>query len=200
MPAHTPAPLRERAISFLQSPDSGDGDASHWSLVDLEGECQRLTTCIGRRMGFESRELEDLGRDFYVHLTEQGQRRLRSLPQQGKNIAWLARSCTNFLVDAYRLRLRRLREVPFTEDVLAIPDEENCVETVVLERLDRETCRRRVTTALRAISHPERNLLALHYLAGLTHTQIAERLGCSAATVRQRCSRAVRRVRARLEP
>src|SRR5206468_10546797 len=76
MPAQTSAPLHERAIPFFRPPDLLPGDLLCWSLVDLEAECARLTDRIGHRMGFDSIELEDLGRDFYVHLTEQNQRRL----------------------------------------------------------------------------------------------------------------------------
>jgi len=199
MQAQTSAPLRERSKPFFYSPERPADDVRCWSLVELEAECARLTERIGHKMGFDSTELEDLGRDFYVHLTDDSQRRLRSLPRQALSTAWLARCCTHFLVDAHRMRLRRAREVPLTEEALEIPDEESCVETVVLESLERELRQRFVVNALRAVSRPERNLLALHYLAGLTHTQIAERLGSTPAAVRQRCSRAVRRVRARLE-
>jgi RNA polymerase sigma factor (sigma-70 family) len=199
-------PLRSPVSTFLFLPLLAHLQADHYGrelgeqLVQLEAECRRLVGRIGLRMGFEYAELEDLGRDFYVHLTDDGQRRLRSFPKQGNCSAWLVRCCVHFLVDLRRCRRRRAREVHCERpESLRGARESESVEDVALANIERECWRHYVASALKGVPRAERNVLALHYLAGLTHREIAEQLGCSPAAVRQRCSRAVRRVRAHLE-
>src|SRR5436190_8901890 len=156
------------------------------ALVELEAECCRLARAIGRRMGFGPDELEDLGRDFYVHLADSSLRRLRAYRGRGNFGAWLARCCVHFLLNVRRYRHRRFVEVPLEpeHEGIAATGTEAAVENRAIERLARRQQRGRLNSALGSLSRAERDLLTLHYLGDLSHVEIAQRFGCSPAAVR----------------
>jgi RNA polymerase sigma factor (sigma-70 family) len=207
MPASSPLAPSRRPSSLSGRVDHGarvadaaigarvtPGDAA--SLVGLERECGRLVRRLGSRFGFPGEELEDLGRDYYVHLVDDEGRRLRAYAGEGSFTAWLTRCCIHFLIDRRRCQGRYV-EVPLDpdmEDLAAVGD----VEVTALDNLAREQSRSVVAVALGLLSAADRELLLLHYLADLSHAAIAAQLGLPPATVRQRCSRAVRRLRAAL--
>lgn len=169
------------------------------ALVGLEAECRRLASQIGGRLGFAAEELEDLGRDFYVHLVDSDLRRLRSYPGHGNFSAWLTRCCAHFLIDLRRYRETRFLEVPLTPEHESTElAESDGIELRALRNLERERNEARVASALGLLSRAEKTLLALHYLAGLSHPEIATHFGTSPVAIRQRCSRAIRRLRASL--
>lgn len=106
-------------------------------------------------------------------------------PAQGV-VGWALRTARNLIVDDARARRPG---VPL--------DEAELVEsrTPLAELLGAE--RRRIASErLGALPAADRELLALRYGEGLSHREIAQLLESSEAAVRQRCSRALREVRA----
>jgi RNA polymerase sigma-70 factor (ECF subfamily) len=88
---------------------------------------------------------------------------------------------------ARRAQRHRLREIPVEELAPAAGDPADDIDLVDLER------------ALGGLSHDDRRLLALRYVAGLDSTVIASRLGMSASGVRSRLSRTLERLRRELD-
>jgi RNA polymerase sigma-70 factor (ECF subfamily) len=86
-----------------------------------------------------------------------------------------------------RAQHRRLREIPVDGMDPVADDPADDIDLVDLER------------ALDSLSHDDRRLLALRYVAGLDSTDIAARLGLSASGVRSRLSRTLERLRRELD-
>jgi RNA polymerase sigma-70 factor (ECF subfamily) len=71
--------------------------------------------------------------------------------------------------------------------------------TSILERLSRQEESQRLNLAASWCREQDRALIGMHLGEGLSHEEIAARLGIAPATVRQRYSRAIRRVREALQ-
>lgn len=91
------------------------------------------------------------------------------------------------IADALR---RNYRTLP-VEDADAIPtSDRNALDAMIS---DEE--RRRVRSAIQKLPKPERSLLVLSFVRGMTSPEIAEKLGESADVIRKRKSRAVQNLR-----
>lgn len=88
---------------------------------------------------------------------------------------------------ARRSQRRRVREISVTGSDRVGRDPADDIDLVDLER------------ALGGLSHDDRRLLALRYVADLDSTVIASRLGMSASGVRSRLSRTLERLRKELD-
>jgi RNA polymerase sigma-70 factor (ECF subfamily) len=97
--------------------------------------------------------------------------------------AWVVAIARNLALDVVRRR-RREREADAVIDVSGW-------EIEAVDRLD-------VTSALLTLSMTERQIVALHDLAGLTHAETARELGLPAGTVRWKYRVALRRLESAL--
>lgn len=88
---------------------------------------------------------------------------------------------------ARRSQRRRVREIPMDGTDPGAGDPADDIALVDLER------------ALGGLSHDDRRLLALRYVADLDSTVIASRLGMSASGVRSRLARTLERLRRELD-
>lgn len=88
---------------------------------------------------------------------------------------------------ARRSQRRRVREIPMDGEDRGAGDPADDIDLVDLER------------ALGGLSHDDRRLLALRYVADLDSTVIASRLGMSASGVRSRLARTLERLRKELD-
>lgn len=110
----------------------------------------------------------------------QGQ--LRDADRLGAFVYGVARNVLNS-------HLRGLRDRPREEPIERAPEKANPVEHFEdLERTDR------VSRALQDLDEPDRRILALIFGEGLKADEVASRMGLSAEAVRQRKSRALKRV------
>jgi len=98
---------------------------------------------------------------------------------------WLYRILTNVCVD----ELRRRRP---TTDVTVVPVSTPSAAGAIGDRID-------VARALEAVPREARVLLALHYVDGLSHRELAAIRGISINTVKSQLARGKQILRARLE-
>ncbi|MCA8974090.1 MAG: sigma-70 family RNA polymerase sigma factor, partial [Planctomycetes bacterium] len=117
----------------------------------------------------------------------------RSGPRQpGRLHAWLARVARNLAIDHLRAeRRRRDGGQPLRPSGDPGPS--------VAEVLQREEERQRVVRAVLTLPQPYRSTVLLRYWDELSPTQIAERLGEPAATIRSRLKRGLRLLRQGLD-
>lgn len=117
-----------------------------------------------------------------------GWRRWRSLKDDSKSAAWLAKICVNLCLD----RRRRLLRGAFLDDT---------------SRALRETADQHLTEGGRYIdidraytklSVRQRAVITLHYQHGYTLTECAELMGCSAGSVSQHLARGLKHLRREL--
>lgn len=120
---------------------------------------------------------------------------------RGSAIAWLTMICRSRALDLIRARGRRANVV--TKAAAAEPDTTPGMGTPEprtdrdVERLER---RQVVAEALMSLSPPQREAVTLAYYEGLSHSEIAERLGEPLGTVKTRVRLAMQRLRESLRP
>jgi RNA polymerase sigma-70 factor (ECF subfamily) len=125
----------------------------------------------------------------------------RFQPGRGSVIAWLTVICRSRALDLIRARGRRTKVVSKAE--AAEPDAPPAMGTPNpgtdddVERFER---RKIVADALRSLSPPQRQAVELAFYEGLSHSEIAERLGEPLGTVKTRVRLAMQRLRESLRP
>lgn len=110
--------------------------------------------------------------------------------------AYLFRVAGNLAIDTLRQNARRAAVVVSDDAVEAVPDPAPLPETALLAR-ERV---RRLGAALDALPAKPRQALLLSRMEGLTHAQIAARLGVSESMVAKYIAQALRHCRDRLDP
>ncbi len=105
--------------------------------------------------------------------------------------AWLARTALYHLRNHWRWWRPRSHEPPAHDGGAGEPAQDNCAARAKVIDVDR---------ALHQLSKSDRGLLCLAYMDDYSGAEIAEILGITPAAVRQRLSRAARRMRAILGP
>jgi RNA polymerase sigma-70 factor, ECF subfamily len=146
-------------------------ESSSWTLHDVfDRSYRRLVVQMYAVVG-DRGEAEDLVQEAFVRASASGARFLRVDNPE----AWLRRTAIN----AQRNRWRKLRNFTTIRPKLQPPDD--------LPGLDEHLV---VVDALRRLSPPQREVLALHYLADLPVLEIASTLGVPEGTVKSRLMRA----------
>ena len=144
------------------------------------------------RMVRDPARAEDLTQETLARMHQ----RLPGLKEWAALEAWLYRIATNLCYDDFRRREHRSPLLPLTslqpgcdpstrEEAPLRPDQ-------LLERSDMSDC---VLRFLSGLPDPQREVLLLHDLQGLTGPEIADRLGVSLANVKIRLHRARARLR-----
>jgi RNA polymerase sigma-70 factor (ECF subfamily) len=106
-------------------------------------------------------------------------RQLQGLRKPAKFASWLAGICRNV---AKGLRRRRHRHIP----AQAVPDRLDDDERAAVDQAVRQ--------AVMCLTRPAREVVVLHYFAGLSHKRVAAALGISPEAVHGRLVRARRRL------
>jgi len=99
---------------------------------------------------------------------------------------------------ARNLRIDKLRRNVIWQDLGVEIDERPSEDDSPYDELQREQQRERVATALDTLNHDQHEVVRLSYLEGLTHTEIAERLGVPLGTVKSRMRLAYGKIREQL--
>lgn len=131
-------------------------------------------------------DAEDLVQDVLVRAVEHP----RSPGSGGRG--WLARVARNLAANRFRARARRERR----ERDSARPEGSSAALGEVQERFE---LGQHLAAAVGALDEPYRAVILLRFFEGLTHAEIAARLGLPLATVRTRQQRALARLRDRLD-
>ncbi len=120
---------------------------------------------------------------------------------RGSVIAWLTMICRSRALDLIRSRGRRANVV--TKAAMAEPDATpgmGSAEPRTDRDVERTERRQIVAEALRSLSPPQREAVQLAFYEGLSHSEIAERLGEPLGTVKTRVRLAMQRLRDSLRP
>ena len=153
---------------------------------------------VAYRISGERSDAEEIVLDTFAQAWRDA---LRFQPSRGSAIAWLTMICRSRALDLVRARGRRAKVV--TNAAAAEPDGHPGMGTAEprtdrdVERMER---RKVVADALMALSPPQREAMQLAYYEGLSHSEIAERLGEPLGTVKTRVRLAMQRLRDSLRP
>lgn len=114
-------------------------------------------------------------------------------PHKGSASAWIFTIARNLRID--RLRREMNWQELSDEMVQSVPSDETAPDEALADRQAQE----RVRAVLAELGPEQREIVTLAYIDGLSHGQIADRLGIPLGTVKSRMRLAYQKVRARLE-
>lgn len=142
-----------------------------------------------------SEEAEDVALDVFWQVWRQAE---RYDPSRGAPPAWIFTLARSRAID--RLRARRRREdrtVSIDDPELNIdpPDEKAAPDDVVSFRQNRDAVR----AAMSKLSAVQREAVELAFLEGMTHVEIAEKLGQPLGTIKTRIRQGLIRLRKHLD-
>ncbi|HEV8150809.1 MAG TPA: sigma-70 family RNA polymerase sigma factor [Gemmatimonadales bacterium] len=152
---------------------------------------------LAYRIAGERSDAEEIVLDSFTQAWRDATR-FRS--ERGSVAAWLTMICRSRALDLVRARARRARVA--SSAAAAEPGAPPAMGSAVggerdIERLER---RKVVAEALRGLSPPQRQAIELAYYDGLSHSEIAERLGEPLGTVKTRVRLAMEKLREMLRP
>jgi RNA polymerase sigma-70 factor (ECF subfamily) len=152
---------------------------------------------VAYRISGERSDAEEIVLDAFTQAWRDADR-FRS--ERGSVIGWLTMMCRSRALDLVRARGRRAR---VATTAAAQPEGPPAMGTGnpgadrSMERLERRAV---VAEALRGLSPPQREAIELAYYEGLSHSEIAERLGEPLGTVKTRVRLAMQKLRELLRP
>lgn len=168
----------------------GDGDQQ--ALADLYDRTSRIVYSLALRMLGDPADAEEVAADVY----NQVWRTARDYTSdRGAPTTWLIMITRSRALDRLRSRdSRRQRETTVDE----IPD--RAAEDATAEEAASLTQRAlQVRKALSTLSTEQRQALELSFFSGLTHTELADRLGQPLGTVKTRIRAAIGKMRQALQ-
>jgi RNA polymerase sigma-70 factor (ECF subfamily) len=181
---------RERELTALLG-RMAQGDQT--ALAALYDRTSALVYGLALRILREPAAAEDVTLEVYTQAYRQASHYDAS---RGTPSAWLLMLTRSRAIDRLRLEMqRREREAPLegaAGTVSSAADPEACGAAAELQRL--------VRRALAALSPEQREAIAIAYYAGLSHSEIAARLGLPLGTVKTRIHTGMLLLRDQLRP
>lgn len=173
----------EQQITLVKQAAQGDATAfghlvtQHWRFV--------YTICLSQ-VGHEA-EAEDLTQEVFIRVYHD----LSDLRKPDKFLRWLRQVARNVC----RMWRRRQPGTPVPLDAIS-----SLEDPVATARLRRSELGEIMRTMLAQVSPKSREVLALHYLAGYSETELAMAFGVSPATIKSRLHEAREQAKRKLLP
>ncbi|HXB55857.1 MAG TPA: sigma-70 family RNA polymerase sigma factor [Vicinamibacteria bacterium] len=165
------------AEEILHQLADGDGHA----LAELYDRYASVVKRLALRILRDSSEAEDVVQDVFVQVWSQA---ARFNPSRGSPQAWLCTIARTRAID--RLRRRVVRREELGDPLLGIGEWPRSEEEIA------------VRNALDVVSPDQRRALELAYYEGLSHSEIARKLGAPLGTIKTRIRTAMHLLRDRL--
>ena len=163
------------------------------ALEDFYDATSALVYGLALRIVQESSAAEDVTLEVYMQVREQA---MRYDPSRGTPSAWLLTLTRSRAIDQRRrLSVQQQREHPLEQadhKLSPLPDPEVYSASMEL--------RQAVHTALAALSPEQRQVIEIAYYTGLSHSEIATRLGQPLGTVKTRMRTGMIALRTLLQP
>lgn len=190
----------------MERPDGAADDALRPLLLAATAGCSasfaQLYQCTHRRIfGIVLRivrhraEAEEVLQEVYVKVWTRG---AQFDPQRGLAICWLAGIAQRAAIDALRRASSRPREVNEGLDDTDAYGGLASAEPGPADAFEQSQTQRMLQAQLQALPPDHHESLALAFLDGLTHPEIAARLACPLGTIKSRVRRALMSLRPRL--
>ncbi len=182
--------IGESRLAFLVSAIAAGSESS---LADLYDATSRMVLGLAARILRDPESAEEVTLDVYMQVWKQS---ATYSPARGKPSAWLLTIARSRAIDRLRSnQTRRTREEPLVAgfDAIASDDDPALAST-------RNDARRRVLAAIGTLPAEQRRAIELAFFPGLSHSEIAERLGEPLGTVKTRIRAGMMKLREILKP
>ncbi len=178
-----PAHVIEADAALARAVTAGD-EAAIRELVDRYGG---LVFTVALRIVGDTHRAEDITQHTFLQAWRNADRF-----EPGRDFApWLATIARRAAIDVVRQQQRR-PTADLDEQALAVSDPRDIPDAADIERVWA------VRAAIDTLATDQREVVRLHYLDGLTHQEIADKLDVPIGTVKSRLARAARRLANRL--
>ena len=157
---------------------------------------ERMVFNLCARLLGDLEEARDVSQEVFLQVF----RTLRKFQGRSTFKTWVYRIAVNQCYNRRRWWRRRRRDQLVSLDILGPTDEARlCTSRGPEQDYESEECVRRVQRALQALPFPQRTVLLLREVEGLSCEQVAETIGVAVGTVKSRLSRAREMLRRELE-
>ena len=174
---------------------SGIRDRDRMALEALHARYSGAVYGLAMRMLRDAGAAEEVAQDTFFNIW----RRAGSYAApRGSVTAWLFGIARNRAIDELRKRRRAADRFQNGVDLANKPAETRDSDPAEYAAVMHES--RRVREALDELRPEQRQVVALAYFAGMTHTQISQELGQPLGTVKTRMRLAIKKLRRALEP
>lgn len=177
--------------AVLARASGGDGEAFSL-LVNLHA---RMAFRLAYRLTGDERDAEDVVQESFIR----AYRQINRFEARSNFATWLHRIVVNCAMDALRARHTRRAE-RMGEPVEDIPDAPVSIEPSPERLAMSREIRRRVDASMETLTPRERIAFALRHYEGRTIEEIGRTLGVQQSAAKHAIFRAVKKVRASLEP
>src|SRR5580692_10196653 len=154
------------------------------ALEALYDESSRLAYTVAMRILQDEADASEVVVDVYRQVWDGA---ARFDEQRGSAAAWIVILARSRAMDRRRSRAARIRTASMVEGFADMIASQPSPETLAIA----SQSNRSVSRALAAVPSEQRQALELAFFAGLSHSEIAERLGEPLGTVKTRIRRAV---------
>ena len=159
------------------------------ALSELYDRYSRLVYSIALNALGDPGEAEEIVQDVFFRVWERAE---TYQSEQGKVVAWLARIARNRSIDQIRRQKVRIDASSVAwEDLIVEPADEQDTEWEVELRQQQQ----RLRLAVAQLPPEQKEVLSLAYFQGLSHQEIADRLGQPLGTVKTRLRLAMQKLR-----
>jgi RNA polymerase sigma-70 factor, ECF subfamily len=179
------APSREAGWADYVRRCAGRDESALEALYD---ESSQLTYTIAQRILQDEADASEVVLDVYKQIWDSA---ARFDQQRGSAAAWIVILARSRAMDRRRSRNARTRTPAQMEELHNMRSSERSPESVAISNQSSRSVKR----ALEAVPSEQREALELAFFAGLSHSEIAERLGEPLGTVKTRIRLAVARLR-----
>lgn len=158
------------------------------ALAALYDESSQLAYTVAMRILQDEADASEVVLDVYKHVWDAAG---RFDEQRGSPAAWIVILARSRAMDRRRFKTARMRTPAVVEELPELTCSKPNPETLAIT----SQSHRSVMRALDSVSSDQRQALELAFFEGLTHSEIAERLGQPLGTVKTRIRQAVGRLR-----
>jgi RNA polymerase sigma-70 factor (ECF subfamily) len=169
--------------------DLGRGDAEALGL--LYDRYRRLAMAVAYRILDDATAAEDCLQDAFVQVWRN---HTSFHPERGSVKSWLLTIVRNAAIDRHRGREGRARQDRPIDEVEYLLGENDDPHQQAVESLQAE----QIQTAIRSLPDEQREAITLAFFNGLTHQEIAERMGVPLGTVKGRMRLGLKKMRQQL--
>jgi RNA polymerase sigma-70 factor (ECF subfamily) len=169
--------------------DLGRGDTGALEL--LYDRYRRLAMAVAYRILEDATAAEDCLQDAFVQVWRNN---ASYHPERGSVKSWLLTIVRNAAIDRHRGKEGRSRQDRPIDEVDYLLSESDDPHELAVESLQAE----QIKAAIEALPDEQREAITLAFFNGLTHQEIAERIGVPLGTVKGRMRLGLRKMRQQL--